>query len=155
MNSLKKHSFLFPFCLLKNWGDCLSCGGGGGGNVYVPIKHYSLFSFFFIQNFKRWQGGWIWSYFFRVIFFLCGGGPESRAQSPESSARSSPGLGYSLKMTWQVDKATRQNKTTQQEDKTTWQGDKTSFDICSDIFKLILMILIYKNTQQSMMSRKL
>ena len=31
---LKKHSFLFPFSLLKNWGDCLFCGGegrGGGG----------------------------------------------------------------------------------------------------------------------------
>ena len=87
---LKKHSFLFPFSLLKNWGDCLFCGGGGGGGmlfrfVFVPIKRYSLFSFFFIQNFKRWEGGWFWSYFFTVIFFLLGGGPESRVQSPESS----------------------------------------------------------------------
>ena len=56
--ALKKHSFLFPYSLLKNWGDCLFCGEGGGGLmlfrfVYVPIKRYSLFSFFFIQNFKR------------------------------------------------------------------------------------------------------
>ena len=32
--ALKKHSFLFPFPLLKNWGDCLFSGGGGGWNAF-------------------------------------------------------------------------------------------------------------------------
>ena len=128
---LEKHSFLLPFSLLKNWGDCLFCGGGGWGEMLfrfalVPIKRYSHFSFFFIQNCKRWEGGWFWSYFFRVIFFWWGGGPESRVQSPESSARSSPGLRYAQKMTWQVDKATQQiSKTTEQVDRMTQQGEKT------------------------------
>ena len=67
--------------------------------VYVPIKCYSLFSFCFIKNFKRWQGGCFWSYFLRVIFFWLGEGPESRVQSPESSGQSSPGLGYAQKTT--------------------------------------------------------
>ena len=130
MNSLKKHSFLFPFCLLKNWGDCLSCGGRGG-NVYVPIKRYSLFSFFLIQNFKRWQGGWFWSYFFRVIFFWWGEvlSPGSRVQcTVQSRFRIFP----------KDDMTSRQGDTTE-------QGDTTRRQICSGIFKLILMILIQEH----------
>ena len=34
MYSLKKHSVLFPFSLLKIWGDCLFCGWGGGGGLW-------------------------------------------------------------------------------------------------------------------------
>ena len=92
--------------------------------VFVPIKRYSLFSFFFIQNCKRWEGGWFWSYFFRVIFFWWGEvlSPGSRVQC----TRSSPGLRCAQKMAWQVDKATQQiGKTTEQVDKMTQQGDKT------------------------------
>ena len=44
MYSLKKHSVLFPFSLLKIWGDCLSCGGGG--ECLCP--HKTLFSFLFL-----------------------------------------------------------------------------------------------------------
>ena len=52
----KKHSFLFPFSLLKNWGDCLFCGGGGGGgggrmwNAFYIFKFYqkTLLNFLFI-----------------------------------------------------------------------------------------------------------
>ena len=131
MNSLKKHSFLFPFCLLKNWGDCLSCGGRGGMSIYVPIKRYSLFSFFLIQNFKRWQGGWFWSYFFRVIFFWWGEvlSPGSRVQcTVQSRFRIFP----------KDDMTSRQGDTTE-------QGDTTRRQICSGIFKLILMILIQEH----------
>ena len=119
MNSLKKHSFLFPFCLLKNWGDCLSCGGRGGMSIYVPIKRYSLFSFFLIQNFKRWQGGWFWSYFFRVIFFWWGEvlSPGSRVQcTVQSRFRIFP----------KDDMTSRQGDTTEQDDMTRRQDDMTS-----------------------------
>ena len=131
MNSLKKHSFLFPFCLLKNWGDCLSCGGGGGEDVYVPIKRYYLFSFFLIQNFKRWQGGWFWSYFFRVIFFWWGEvlSPGSRVQCMVQSR---------FRIFPKDDMTSRQGDTTE-------QGDTTRRQICSGIFKLILMILIQEH----------
>ena len=129
----KKHSFLFPFSLLKNWGDCSFCGGGGEmlfRFVFVPIKRYSLFSFFFIQNFKRWEGGWFWSYFFRVIFFGWGEvlSPGSRVQSPVYTVQSRftmcPKDGITSR---QGNTTNRQdNRTSRQDDTTRRQDNKTS-----------------------------
>ena len=96
--------------------------------VFVPIKRYSLFSFFFIQNFKRWEGGWFWSYFFRVIFFWCGGGPESRVQSPVHG----PVQVYGMPKRWhdkyrQGNTTNRQdNRASRQDDTTRRQGSRTS-----------------------------
>ena len=122
--TLKKHSFLFPFSLLKNWGDCLFCGGGGGGGVemlfrfaLVPIKCYSLFSFFFIQNCKRWEGGWFWG-----NFLLVGGrswvqGPESRVQCTVQSR---------FTICPKDDMTSRQGNTTNQQDNRTSRQDDTT-----------------------------
>ena len=116
---------MFPFSLLKSWEDCLFCGSGGEmlfRFVFVPIKRCSLSSFVFIQNCKRWEGGWFWSYFFRVIFFWWGEvlSPGSRVQSPVYTVQSRFTMCPKDGMT------SRQGNTTNQQDNRTSRQDDTT-----------------------------
>ena len=132
---LKNIVSCFLFLYWKIGGIVNFLVGGGGGEmlfrfVYVPIKRYSLFSFCFIKNFKRWQGGWFWSYFFRVTFFLAEGrswvqGPESRVQwTVQSRFRICPKDDMTSR---QGDTTNQQdNRTSRQDNTTNWQDNRTS-----------------------------
>ena len=105
----------FQICL------CPSC------SCMFDYKNIICF-FFYKSNFQRWQGRVIWSNLF-TTFFVWGGGPGSRVQSPESRVQSpESSRAFSNRICPKHNMTSRQDNTMhkRQDDMTSRQDDMTN-----------------------------